>query len=264
MSDVRVIPRAHSNTFTRLDLTQKTALVTGGGRRLGKQIALALAGSGFDIAFTYNSTPQNLLDETIRQIAGRGVNVLPVKCDVRNTDSVFEAAEIVFERFGTVDVLVNNAAIFRRVDFFDITDEIFDEFIQVNLKSTLFFSQACARRMQENKRKPAKIINISSLGAFENWPGFIPYSISKAGVVKLTQLLAKKLAPGILVNSIAPGTIMIEDDENANVDPDDERKYPVMRFGNSKDVTSLVKYLAEENTFITGQTICVDGGKLLN
>ncbi|MBX7043322.1 MAG: SDR family oxidoreductase [Ignavibacteria bacterium] len=247
-----------------MDLNRKTALVTGGGRRLGKHIALELAASGFDIAFTYNSTPQTLLDETIRQITGRGVSVLPVRCDVRKTDSVFEAAETVFGKFGTVDVLVNNAAIFRKVDFFDITEEIFDEFVQVNLKSILFFSQACALKMLENKRKPAKIINISSLGAFENWPGYIPYSVSKAGVVKLTQLLAKKLAPGILVNSIAPGTIIIEDDENANVDPDDERKYPLKRFGNSKDVTSLVRYLAEENTFITGQTICVDGGKLLN
>lgn len=268
MPDVRVIPRAQSYSFIvclfLLEKIRKKALVTGGARRLGKHICLGLAEIGFDVALTYNSTPSSALAKTLKELSKFDVNIVPIKCNATNVSEIKEALRIVQKSFGNLDVLVNNAAIFRKVDFFDITEKNFKEFIDTNLQSVLFFSQYSAKLMLKNKKNPTRIINISSMGAFENWPGFIPYSVSKAGVVKLTELMAKKLAPSIIVNSIAPGTIMIEDDKNENVNVADVKKYPMQRFGNTDDIVSLVKYLSINNEFITGQTFKVDGGKSLS
>ncbi len=251
-------------TEKSLKKARKTAIVTGGARRLGKHIGLGLAGEGFDIALTFNSTPQAVLEETMEQIRSKGAEVHALKCDVRSGEQIQAAVSEISERFGPIDVLVNNAAIFRRVDFGSITERDIDEFIMTNLASVLLFSQEVSQYMGKDEGNVSSIINISSMGAFENWTGFIPYSISKAGVVKLTELLAIKLAPRILVNSIAPGTILIEDDQNQNVDMNDVSKYPLKRFGKTSDIVSLVNYLAVKNEFITGQIFKVDGGKSLN
>lgn len=117
--------------------------------------------------------------------------------------------------------------------------------------------------MLKSSENQCSIINIASLGAIENWTGFIPYSISKAAVIKLTQQTAKRLAPKVLVNAIAPGTIMIDDDDNANVNFEEVKKYPMKRFAKSGDLISIIKYLANENKYITGQTFVVDGGRSL-
>jgi NAD(P)-dependent dehydrogenase (short-subunit alcohol dehydrogenase family) len=158
---------------------------------------------------------------------------------------------------------VNNAAIFRNVDFFDINENNFDEFYKINLRSVVLSTVEASKIMQTNECKPVSIINIASLGGIENWTGFIPYSVAKAGVIKFTKLAAKRLAPDITVNSISPGTVLIENDKNENADLDYVKKYPMKRFGKSSDVTSLIKYLINENTFITGHNFVVDGGKVL-
>ena len=189
--------------------------------------------------------------------------MLAVKTDLSRTAEINLLFDSVRKKYGRLDVLVNNAAIFRKVDLFDITEDIFDEFININLKNVLFCSIEGAKLMKTNPDKPCSIINISSLGAFENWTGFIPYSVSKAGVIKLTKLLAKRLAPDILVNSVAPGTVWIEGDENPNVDRGEEKNYPMERFGKEKDINTLIEYLALKNNWMTGQVITVDGGKIL-
>jgi pteridine reductase len=244
--------------------SKKTALITGGARRLGKHISIGLAKEGFDIAFTYNSTPKAVLKKTLDEFENIGVYVKAIKCNVTSVSQIKRTIELVEKSFGRLDVLVNNAAIFEKIDFFEITESYFEKFISTNLKSVLFFSKYAAELMLKKNHYPGRIINISSMGAFENWPAFIPYSVSKAGVVKLTELMAKKLAPSIIVNSIAPGTIMIEDDKNENVNMVDVKKYPMQRFGNTEDIVSLVKYLSTNNEFITGQTFKVDGGKSLS
>ncbi len=268
MPDVRVIPRAQSFLYSVLLLilnkSNKTALVTGGARRLGKHICIGLAEKGFDIAFTFNSTPKAVLKKSIDKFESLGVTVKAIKCDATSVSQIRKTIDEVETSFGRLDVLINNAAIFRKVDFFDITENDFDTFINTNLRSVLFFSKFAAQLMLKKSHRPSRIINISSMGAFENWTGFIPYSVSKAGVVKLTELMAKKLAPSIIVNSIAPGTILIDDDKNENVLMKDVKKYPMKRFGKVSDIVSLVNYLALTNEFITGQTFKVDGGKSLS
>jgi NAD(P)-dependent dehydrogenase (short-subunit alcohol dehydrogenase family) len=241
----------------------RVAIVTGSAVRLGKSIAVSLANLGFDIALHYNSSSLKELDDTMIKIERIGVKVMPFKADISNVDSIKKMFGKIKKEFKTIDVLVNNAAIFRHVDFFKISEKIFDEFINTNLKSTLFCSIEASKIMLKSSGKTGRIINIASLGGLLNWEGYIPYSLSKAGVIKLTQIMAKRLAPNILVNAIAPGTILIENDKNKTVDFREEKKYPMKRFAKSNDITSLIGYLVDKNEYITGHTFVVDGGRSL-
>lgn len=240
---------------------KKVALITGGAKRLGKSISMHLARNGFDIALSYNRTIPEDVEILETEIKKLGSDVLSVKADLSGVQEIKKLFEEVRKKFGKLDVLVNNAAIFSQVDFFDITEEIFDRFMDVNLKSVLFCSIEGAKLMESSAEKPCSIINISSLGGIENWTGFIPYSVSKAGVIKLTKLLAKRLAPDILVNSVAPGTVWIDGDENINVNKNEEKNYPMKRFGNENDVNNMIEFLALKNKWMTGQVLVLDGGK---
>ncbi len=242
---------------------RKVVLITGAARRLGRDMAISLAEDGCDIIINYNNSKEADVKETIKFIESKGSHAVAIKADISNVTEIKKMFGKIRENFDSLDVLINNAAIFEQVDFFDIDELIFDRFINTNLKSVLFSSIEAAKMMQKGSAIPKKIINIASLGAYLNWQSYIPYSIAEAGVVKLTQLMAKRLAPEILVNAIAPGTITIENDNNYSVNTSEEKKYPLKRFGKSTDITSLVRYLIEENTFITGQTIKIDGGRIL-
>jgi NAD(P)-dependent dehydrogenase (short-subunit alcohol dehydrogenase family) len=242
---------------------KKVALITGGAKRLGKSISMHLARNGFDIALSYNRTIPEDVEILETEIKKLGSDVLSVKADFTCVPEIKKLFEEVSNKFGKLDVLVNNAAIFSQVDLFDITEEIFDGFIDINLKSALFCSVEGAKLMESSSDKPCSIINISSLGGIENWTGFIPYSVSKAGVIKLTKLLAKRLAPDILVNSVAPGTVWIDGNENVNVNKNEEKNYPLKRFGNESDVNSMIEFLALKNKWMTGQVLVLDGGKSL-
>ena len=241
----------------------KVALVTGGARRLGKDICISLSELGYDIVLSYNDSKKNILEETISEISDRGVNVNAVKCDLTKVPEIRKMFKAVSLKYDKLELLVNNAAIFEHTDFLETSEKFFDKFISTNLKSVFFCCQEAAKIMLKNTEEISRIINIASLGGIENWTGYIPYSVSKAGVIKLTQQLAKRLAPNILVNAIAPGTIIINNDINETVDFAEEKKYPMKRFARSSDLTSLISYLAEKNTYITGQTFVVDGGRSL-
>lgn len=249
-------------------MSNKVALVTGGARRLGRDISLSLAETGFDIVMNYSGSSPETVAETAGEIEKLGVKAYPVKADISRPGEVEAMFDMVRKEAGRLDVLVNNAAIFEGVDFFDITEEYIDRFLEINLKGTLFCSQQGAKLMLESgagkeRENRRRIINMCSLGGILNWPAFIPYSVAKAGVHKLTKITARKLAPEILVNGIAPGTIVIEDDPNYTVDPEEVKKYPMKEFGKASDITSLIKYLAKENEYITGHIFIVDGGRVL-
>ncbi|MBI5401994.1 MAG: SDR family oxidoreductase [Ignavibacteriae bacterium] len=241
----------------------RVALITGSARRLGKEIAKALAGNGFDLVLHYNSSPRSSVIKLVNEFKKQGIVVHPVKADLRKVSEIKKLFAEINSRFGRLDLLVNNAAVFRKVDFFDIDEKIFDEFINTNLKNALLCSVEAAKIMNKSKEKNLQIINIASLGGILNWTDHIPYSVAKAGVIKLTQLMAKRLAPKILVNAIAPGTIMIENDANNTVVMKEKEKYPVKHFGKSSDITSVIIFLVKENSFITGHTFIVDGGRSL-
>ncbi len=241
----------------------KAALVTGSVRRLGKEIALKLAELKFNLILTYYNSSDVEAQKVKDEAESKGVEVLCIKADLRKTEDIKKLFKEAEKRFGRLDVLVNNAAIFGRKDFMDITEEDFDEFISMNIKNAFFCTQEAVKAMSKNEELPCSIINISSLGAIENWQTAIPYSIAKAGLVKMTKILAKRLAPGILVNSVAPGTIWIEGDENLSAATEEDSKYPMKRFGKSEDINSVIEYLVIKNKWTTGNIFVVDGGKSL-
>jgi len=239
----------------------KTILITGAAKRLGKDIALSLSEFGHDIILHYNRSTKSEIEELSHKLAKNGSIVFPVKADVSDVAEIKKMFKVIGREFNNLEVLINNAAIFEHYDFFDITEKIFDKFINTNLKSGFFCAQEAAKIMMNSKIEQGKIINMASLGGILNWTGYMPYGISKAGVIKMTYLLAKKLAPKILVNAIAPGTIWIDEDKNDNVNPVETKKYPMKKLGEAKDITSLINFLVNENKYITGQVIAVDGGR---
>ena len=246
------------------DYPNKVALITGAGRRMGRYIALECADNGFDIIVHYNSASKDDMIKTVSAINDKGREAIPFKADLSKPEEIYRLFRYINIRFKRLDILINSAGIFERIDFFDINSDNIDRFLNTNLKSTMICSVEAAKIMKDmNSREPLSIINIASLGAIENWTGYIPYGVSKAGIIKFTKLAAKKLAPEILVNAIAPGTILIDEDENSSVDFKTEKKYPMKRFGEIKDITTLIGFLITKNKYITGHTFIVDGGKTL-
>jgi len=242
---------------------KKVALITGSARRLGKEMALELASLDFDIVLHYNSSKLEEVKQTEDEVKSFGVECLTLKADISNVDEIKRLFLEIEKKCNRLDLLINNAAIFKRIDFFDIDESLFDNYINTNLKSVVFCSIEAAKLMLRNKEFPCNIINISSLGGIQNWERVIPYSLAKTGVIKFTKLSAKRLAPEILVNTIAPGTIWIENDENLLVNKEEEKLYPMKRFGNKNDINSIIRFLATNNKYITGNTFVVDGGRSL-
>ena len=237
-------------------LAGQVALVTGGAKRIGRSIALRLAAEGADLMINYNTSRADA-EAAIEEIRGRGRKASAIQADVSKRDDVKKMFAATEREFGRLDVLVNNAGAFFAAKFEELTDDQWDGIMDVNLKSQFLCSQAAAAIMKRQGK--GRIINISSLGGLLAWPSYTHYCVSKAGVIMLTRCLARALAPGILVNSVAPGTIQFPGET-----PDEEyiRRVPVHRTGAGNDIADAVVYLATAD-FVTGQTIAVDGGRML-
>jgi len=239
----------------------KSALITGGIRRLGRQIALFLASKGYDLAIIYNSSSPAELDKTKKLLNAFDINYKLYKCDIKNIKKVKNTINKIGTDFKKIDLLVNNSGVIKKVELNSITEKLFDDTVSVNLKAPLFITQASVKYLK--KSQAPVVINIASLGGLQNWTGYIPYSISKTGLVKLTYLLARKLAPEIRVNAIAPGTIIIEGEEKGTPDKITTDKIPLKKYGSPADINSAIEFIIE-CSYLTGHVIPVDGGRLLN
>lgn len=234
------------------------ALVTGAAKRIGREVALELAEAGFHVVVNYK-TSHGDAKEVVERIRALGVESLAYRADVSSPVAVRSMFERIDKRFGRLDLLVNNAGIFYPAKWDRLTTEDWDRILGTNLKGPFFCAQAAAKLMMRTKR--GHIINISSLGGIQAWPGYMHYCSSKAGLIMLTKCLAKALAPNILVNSIAPGTILFPGEERNPEMMKIVRSTPLKKGGDARDIASIVVFLAVENKFMTGQLIVADGGK---
>jgi pteridine reductase len=230
--------------------------VTGAGRRVGQAIALALGAKGMKVAVHYNGSAAGA-DDTVRQLAAEGAEGRAFQADLSSHDGPAALIAAVIEAFGTLDVLVNSAAIMERTPFGEVTPAKWDEIMAINLRSPFFVAQAAASHL---KKSGGAIVNIADLAAFETWPAYIPHGISKAGVVHMTRSLARVLAPEVRVNGIAPGTVLLPEEWDKAADERLRATTPLARTGTPEDVSSTVVFLVESD-YITGETILVDGGR---
>ncbi|MCI0403069.1 MAG: glucose 1-dehydrogenase [Acidobacteria bacterium] len=235
-------------------LTGQVALVTGGAKRIGRSIALALAGAGARVAVHYNASKVDA-EATQREIEQQGGEAFPVQGDIGKVAEAKRVAAATLEHFGRVDILVNNAGVWEPHDWDKITEADFDRFLDVNLKAQFFLTQAVAPQMKQRGR--GVIVNLASVGGLKAWPRFIPYCVSKAGVIMLTRTLARALAPEIRVNAVAPGAIQFPGEE---LNESYIRKTPLGRTGAAEDIAQAVLFLCTSAEFITGQILVVDGG----
>jgi NAD(P)-dependent dehydrogenase (short-subunit alcohol dehydrogenase family) len=237
-------------------LAGQTALITGAGKRIGRSIALRLAADGAHIAVHYHSSLAEA-EKVVGEVGALGKRAVRIEADLSKRREVWSMVAAVKEEFGRLDILVNNAGVFFPAKFEELTDEQWDRVMDANLRSQFLCSQAAAPIMRG--QGGGRIINLSSLGGLLPWPGFTHYCVSKAASIMLTRCLARALAPEILVNSVAPGTIQFPGEP-----PDEEyiRRVPLHRTGTGDDIAAAVAYLASSD-FVTGQIIAVDGGRSL-
>lgn len=249
-------------------LAGKVALVTGATGGIGRSISLSLAREGTDVVINYRTDVRGA-ERLVRDIESFGRRSMAIKADISNSQEVNDMFRTVVEKFGKIDILVNNAAIDAYASIADLTEEAWDRVIAVNLKGAFLCSKAAATYMI--KQRSGRIINISALGAKTGIVNNAAYVASKGGIIALTRTLAMELGPyNITVNAICPGAIraglILKFSKRY---PERYREYeeswkricPLGRMGTPEEVAAVVVFLAsDEASFITGQAINVDGG----
>ena len=239
-----------------MNLAGRTALVTGAGRRIGRAIAVDLGAAGARVVVHYNASAAGA-DETVRLITEAGGEARTITADLSQPDAPARLAAGAAGLFGTLDCLVNSAAVMERTPFGTVSPASWDAMFAINLRAPFFLSQAAAPYLE---RTNGAIVNIADLAAFETWPGYVPHGISKAGIVQMTRALARVLAPRVRVNAVAPGAVLLPDDWTEDDAARLASTTPLGRIGSPDDVTGAVRYLLESE-FVTGETIIVDGGR---
>jgi pteridine reductase len=238
-------------------LAGKVALVTGSAKRLGRAVALRLAEEGADLVIHYGASRVEA-QETVSEIEKLGRRAVGFAADLRKVSEIRALFVDVAKTFGRLDILVNCAANFLPASIVSTTEEIWDASLDTNLRAGFFCAQAAAPLLRRSK---GAIVNFADAGGLLGWPGFIPHSISKAGVVMLTKVLAKALAPEVRVNAIAPGTITMPGDP-PEWEADFVKLAPLGRTGTPSDIAEAVSYLVHAQ-FMTGHTLVLDGGRIL-
>jgi 3-oxoacyl-[acyl-carrier protein] reductase/pteridine reductase len=235
-------------------LKGKTALVTGAAKRIGRNLALALAQQGADVAITYRSSEADA-KVTVDAIRKHGVRATAVHCDVSDVACVRDAVHAAIGELGRIDLLVNNAGLFETLPLESISIEQWDAMLNTNTRGPFLMAQAAHAEL---KQRQGRIVNIGSLGGMHPWATHGHYCVSKAALHMLTKTMAKAWAPEISVNCVAPGMIV-----NGEVDSGYEHfveKTPMRRNGKPEDVAAAVLFFATGPKFITGQVLSVDGG----
>jgi pteridine reductase len=227
---------------------------------VGRSIALALAERGANLVVHYNTSVADA-EQTVRDIRAHGVEAVALRADLARPAEVTRLAEEAEARSGGIGVVVNNASNYFRVPFDQLTEAVWDASLDVNLKAPFLLAWHLGRAMRE--RGEGRIINLADWAAERPYNDYLPYCVSKAGVVCLTKALAKALAPHVLVNAVAPGPVMPPEDMKDAERQAIMRATPLRRLGSPEDVARCVRFLAEEADYSTGAVYLVDGGRLI-
>ena len=236
-------------------LSGKSALVTGGAKRIGRAIALALGQAGADVTITYRTSADEAVEtvDALEQLGRRG---FALGCDVRSEESVRLAVARTVGEHGRLDILVNNAAVFETAALDTLSLAQWDAVFETNARGPFLVAREALPHLRQSR---GKIINIGSLGGLRPWAGHAHYCASKAALHMLTQAMAKAFAPEVNVNCVAPGWIKFDEDREVLA----ERlagKAPMRRNGTAEEVAEAVLFFATGPAFITGQILAVDGG----
>ncbi|HVC45708.1 MAG TPA: SDR family oxidoreductase [Terracidiphilus sp.] len=238
-----------------LTLSGKSALVTGGARRIGRQIALTLARAGADVTLTFLSSAAEAA-ETVHMLEDLGRRAFTIPCDVRSEESVRHAVASSVAFHGHLDLLVNNAGVFQSASLESMSLEQWDAIFQTNARGPFLVSREALPHLRERR---GRIVHLGSLGGLRAWPNHAHYCASKAALHMLTQAMAKAFAPQVTVNCVAPGWIQLDDDPGTAA-ARFAAKTPLGRNGSAEEVAEAVLFFAAGPAFITGQILCVDGG----
>ncbi len=239
-----------------MELAGRVALVTGAGVRVGRAIAMGLAGAGARIAVHYNASAEGA-DAVVEEIRAAGGDAEAFRADLARAETATVLIDAVTKRFGDLDILVNSAGVMQRTPIGEVTPAAWDTIFAINLRAPFFVAQAAAAAMS---KRGGAIVNISDLAGLETWSEYIPHGISKAGVIQMTRALAHALAPRIRVNAIAPGAVLLPERWDKAAADHLVATTPLCRLGEPSDVVGAVLYLLRAD-YVTGHTLVVDGGR---
>lgn len=245
-------------------LQGKTVLVTGGAKRVGAAICRRLHAAGAQVAVHYRSSSQEALALRDELNGLRPESAAIFQADLLELRALPQLVSDVVEKFGRLDALINNASSFYATPLPDANEQQWNDLFGTNLRAPLFLAQAAATEL---RRRNGAIVNIADIHAERPLPGYLLYSVAKAGLVALTRALAQEMAPQVRVNAVAPGVI-IWPENAAWLDEEQRRKIVahtlLKREGGPDDVARTVQFLLNDSPYITGQIIAVDGGRSIN
>ena len=237
---------------------RKVALVTGGAVRLGRALSLGLAEANYEVAVHYHrsATQAREVEQHIAELGCRGTLV---SADLTDPAGVEEVAGHVRERHGRLDLLVNSAASFEEADLLDVDAGAWDEVMALNLRAPFLLVRETASLLRASR---GAVVNILDLGALEPWTRHPHHAVSKAGLLHLTRILARVLAPEVRVNAVVPGSLLPPAGSDSEAAERDRRRIPLARLGSPEDLVGAVLFLAGA-PFVTGEVLVVDGGRRL-
>ncbi len=243
-----------------MEIRGKTALVTGAAKRIGRAIALALADEGMNLVLHYHRSLREVR-ETKEAAERLGARVHLVRANLEKLPEIHRLLREAYRSTSRIHLLVNNASVFYKTPLGKVRENSWDHVFNVNLKAPFFLAQEIGMKMF--KQKEGKIINLIDWTAFRPYTQYLPYCASKAGLVALTQGLAKTLAPYVQVNGIAPGPILEVKGTTARENRKIVKRTPLKRFGDPGDIAEAVRFLVKATDFVTGAILPVDGGNLI-
>ena len=238
----------------------RVVLVTGGAKRIGRSVALALAERGAHVVISYRTSSAEA-SGTVKTLRAFGTKPLAIRADVTREADITRMMATIRRTYGRLDVLINSAAIFERTPYATLTSQDWRRAIDTNLTGPFLCALHASRLMQ--RRGEGKIINFADWAGIRPYRDYLPYCVAKGGIITLTKALAKELAPGIQVIAIAPGPILPPPEMSAAQRKQVASKALLKRWGTPQDLASTIRFLIEGTDFITGSVVYVDGGQLI-